>query len=456
MAIPGLIITSTVRSLIKGLLTGVISQITARALSDNIILEMSRRSLNSDKDALALYNDLDPRVVYEQFGNDIIYAIEFRDEIILDGPIGGTKWNVRVPQFALKNFHPVTYSDGRDYRYNTRKTLTSGALSNSFDDTPVLRKLFAPVISYDASGSPGHVDNPLRLSPFQIADFSQLYPRTAQQFINRGSQLAETIVEIALLVPSMMKNWTKWKLPPLKKFSTYGSAYLAWELGIKPSFDSFAAASLVDIEDFSTMSSRGQHAYCIRGSDEKESSYQVQPIDGELKRSLFDLGMVGNAGSYADGARKSKGEVRNALIEGGVILSDCTLTLHLGDILGLSLFDQESIKHGAFKGTLAWALSPVSFFTDWFTHVFKNVLLQSDIEDLQHVFQGSYSSKTITMVPDKNSGSIVVSSAFSRVVFDPSSVPIAAFTAALEAWTLDNTPWRVSILLAILASRSKH
>jgi hypothetical protein len=115
----------------------------------------------------------------------------------------------------------------------------------------------------------------------------------------------------------------------------------------------------------------------------------------------------------------------------------------------MSLERQFVLKHGGYPALLAYDLSPISFFADWFTYIWKTALVDRDLKYIDELYLGTYSNK-LTLLETGLSPQI--SQVFYRKCFDPIEVEASVFEENWRKWS--NSLWRLSIVTAILATVS--
>lgn len=363
------------------------------------------------------------------------------------------------PQKSMKKqFQTVTFTPGREYRFRPERKLTEGIYARYYPkpgESDSIDYYLGNVVTYRASGRPGHVNHELGLNAIDIANFGRSYPAVKKAITNASSGFYETMLELVIGVPILLTKKVRKAITAGTTLAKFAKAYLAWELAIWPSLQSMKAAKHIRLEDLQTFSQNGFSVYRAK-STAGYDGLDVQPVDeGPIKE--FFINLVKNNPSTEDMATvlaDPPREVRDAinLREETIFISDYDITLHIGDVLGMSLERQYVLKHGGHLALLAYDLSPISFFTDWFTHVYKSLMIDVDMSSMDHLYKGTYSNKLTVLEPARGGNAQRVSNMFYRKAFDPITVPAITFENAFRQWT--NSAWRTSIIAAIVASAS--
>jgi hypothetical protein len=301
------------------------------------------------------------------------------------------------------------------------------------------------------------------LNAIDIANFGRSYPAVKKAITNSSSGFYETLFELVIAIPALASSKARKILTYGTRAVRFAKAYLAWELAIHPTLQSIKDAINTHIEDFSTFSDKGFSVYTLGVDD--DGNVDVQPIlDPPVREWYLDLARS----TPAIQKRKLQNipqEIKSKLdpIERPVVLSDYSITLHLGDVMKLSMDRQFVLKHGGYPALLAYDLGPISFFADWFTHIWKTAFLDVDTTFMDFLYQGTYSNKLTLIECIKNSREysgiqstkrikeLQISNVFYRKMFDPLAVSGSDFEKAYRNWS--NSAWRLSIVAAVLKSR---
>lgn len=361
--------------------------------------------------------------------------------------------NYHISTGKKRSFTPVKFIPGKDYRHWKNKDFTEGLYARHYPDSnrsDLMDLLLSELVEYPGSGRPGHCSSSLGLNSVDIGNFGRSYPAAKKAITNASTGLYETIFELAMGIPALASSKLRRILTLGTKAAKFAKTYLAWELAIHPSLQAIKATIDFNMEQFGTFRKKGFSVYTLHSSVGSKV-LDVHPIvDPSAKDWFIKL------------ARSNPSDMRNMLLkvpkyvndvvdlsENNVVLSDYSITLHLGDIMKMSLERQFVLKHGGYPALLAYDLSPISFFADWFTHIWKTALVDRDLKYIDELYLGTYSNK-LTLLETGLSPQI--SQVFYRKCFDPIEVEASVFEENWRKWS--NSLWRVSIVTAILATVS--
>lgn len=412
-----------------------------------------------------------------------------------------------INESPIKWFDVVKFVEGKSYLYHSDRTFTNGRYSRAYPargHATRVNHLLRPVLVRPSDRAPGHVLNDLTLSQIDVANFSRTYPKTKRKIIAKSSGLYETLLEAVLAMPTLLVS------KKVRSVLTAGTAltkvakgYLGWELGVKPAVESLLRAKSIDVSEFGVTTERGFSVYRVVPAMGTDAGYELVMVDDPrvvqfMKDTITPKNGVLELRSIPHALNNPPADIKNFvekhLIEGTYVLSDYTISLHIGDILNMAMTDQMIYKHGGHAALLAWNLSPFSFFTDWFTKIVQSVLADLDLAGAEHLYRGTYSNKMTIIEPPKFGSTRVtvknvpkedifvvkagsgtsstrkkpgptysyndivvqkkgkITSVFERKMFDPQSLPAAPFEKAVARWSHNDVSWRGSILAAIIAA----
>lgn len=373
---------------------------------------------------------------------------------------------VTLAHTKRKSFSPVTFTGGRDYRYNRQKDLTEGIYARHYPSIGrdhLIDMVLTNLVSYQPTGREGHCTSTLELNAVDLANFGKSYPALKKAITNSSSGFYETLFELVLAIPALASSKIRKVLTYGTKAAKFAKAYVAWELAIHPTLSSIKDAINTHIEDFSTFRKKGFSVYTLGVND--NGSVDVQPILDPLVREWYlDLARSTPALQKRKLTNIPK-HIRDKLdpIERPVVCSDYSITMHLGDVVKMSMDRQFVLKHGGHPFLLLYDLGPISFFADWFTHVWKTAFIDLDTAFMDYLYQGTYSNKLtlIERIQDSREYSglqstrkiedIQISNVFYRKMFDPIAVSGSEFQEAYRSWR--NSDWRLSLVLAMMKSK---